>query len=243
MSRRVRLSIAVAGSLAAIIAGLFLYGKWAIHQVQPFYSAALQVDPDTHISASLEMESRVSALVSDAAEQSHWQAAFSDDEVNGWLASSLTEKFPGLLPEAVSDPRVAFSDGIAALGFRYQDDHLNSVLSLRASAVIDGTDIVALRLLQAHVGTLPFPMAKIVEAITDGARQQQIAIRWTQQDGDPVALIPLTGLLSTPKVERRLDVVEFHEGELYLSGSTRSLPQPMAAEEKSPPILDAKQSP
>jgi hypothetical protein len=223
MSGRLRLVIIAVGCVAVLAVGLMLYCRWAIRQVQPFYSAALEIDPRALEDASLKLEGRVSALVSDAVENDTWQAAFSDEEVNGWLAAVLPAKFADLLPETISDLRVGFSDGKAAIGFRYQDADFDCVVSLRVNAVVDDTDVVAIRLLDAHAGTLPIPLAQIVASIAEGALQQQIAVRWTQQDGDPVALIPIGGMLSTSEVERRLDAVEFHQGELYVAGSTKKV--------------------
>jgi len=233
MSKRARHAIAALVGLACLLVGLFLYGNWAIHQVQPFYATALKVDPVTLEHASLEMESRVAALVSDAAEKQTWHAAFSDVEVNGWLATALTQKFAGLLPETVTDLRIAFSDRTAALGFRYQDANYDSVFSIHFNAVINNTDVVAIRLLQAHAGKLPIPLTRIITQIATGAQQQNIALRWTQQEGDPVVLIPINDMLSDTTTERRLETIEFHEGELYVAGSTLSTEATVAEKEQA----------
>ena len=169
------------------------------------------------------MECRVAALVSDAVEEPTWQAAFSDTEVNGWLAITLKEKFADLLPESILDPRVAFNDNEAVIGFRYRDENMTTVISVRVDAWIDKTDVLALRLRKAHAGKLPIPLKKIVDNMNQAAEKIQFPITWTQQNGAPVARIPLQDVLSTEAELRRLETVELHKGELYLAGTTAKL--------------------
>ncbi len=49
----------------------------------------------------------------------HWSAVFTDEQINGWLAADLPEKFPQLLPPEIQDPRVVFAPGQLQLACRY----------------------------------------------------------------------------------------------------------------------------
>ncbi len=236
MSGRVRILIALLGAATLTTAILIGVAMRAVQQVQPFYAAALEVDSNTLAGESHAMECRVAALVSDATGQPSWQAAFSDSEVNGWLAVALKEKFADLLPESILDPRVAFEADEAVIGFRYQGKDFTTVISVRANAWIADADVVAIRLLKAHVGTLPIPLTKIVDHMTQAARKLQVPLRWTQQDGAPVALLSLPGVLSTGDEQRRLVAVELHEGELYVAGSTIEI-EPLVAEQPKETIV------
>jgi len=220
MSRGIRTVAALVGMVLVTTALLGGYVFQAVRQVHPFYQAALDIDHQTLANASQEMESRVAALYSDLQQQTKWQAVFSDTEVNGWLAVTLGEKYTDLLPEGVVSPRIAFTAGEVVAGFRYQDDHWDTVISVRAEAFLADADLLAVRLRGAHAGALPIPLSKIVKYVTTAAREQGWALRWTQQEGDPVALLPLEGVLSTASERRRLEVIELHDGELFLSGKT-----------------------
>jgi len=220
MSGRTRIFVGLSAALALTAAIFVGFAMRAVHQVQPFYTAALEVDSNTLADESHAMERRVATLVSDAKQQPSWRAVFSDREVNGWLAVALEEKFADLLPTSIVDPRVAFEAEEVVIGFRYQGKDFTTVISVRAKAWISDADVVAIRMLSAHVGTLPIPLTKIVDHINKAAHKLQVPLRWTQQDGAPVALLSLPGVLSAEGELRRLDVVELHEGELYLAGST-----------------------
>jgi hypothetical protein len=207
--------IALAGAGAAA-----MYARVALRQMQPFYATALKVQPRELKTASREMESRVAALYSDANPPGRWQAAFTDDEVNGWLAVALTEKFPELLPPEVADPRVAFVDGGVLIGFHWRGDHLHAVVTVEAEAAMAGEDLVTLRLKRARAGSLPLPLADVVEQISLGAEELQWPLRWTHEDGSPVAVLKTADAFSTDDQRRQLEIIEVREGELLLAGST-----------------------
>ena len=99
--------------------------------MQPYYQEALATNAQTLRTACLRLESRVSALASMAQQTAPWEALFTDTDVNGWLAVALEEKFPGWLPETISDLRVAFTDPWLLVGFHYQDAHYDTVVTLR----------------------------------------------------------------------------------------------------------------
>jgi len=220
MFRRIKIVVAVVGAIGLTAIIVLGFAMRAVHQVQPFYTAALETDSSKLVDESHAMERRVAALVSDAQEQPSWQAVFSDREVNGWLAVALKEKFASVLPESIVDPRIAFEDEEVVIGFRYAGKDFVTVISVRANAWIADTDVIAIHLLKAHAGTLPIPLVKIVDALNDAAGKLKFSLRWTQQDGTPVALLSLPGVSSTEVESRRLEIVELHNGELFLKGST-----------------------
>ena len=220
MFRRIKIVVAVVGAIGLTAIIVLGFAMRAVHQVQPFYRAALATDSSKLVDESHAMERRVAALVSDAQEQPSWQAVFSDREVNGWLAVALKEKFAHVLPESIVDPRIAFEDEEVVIGFRYVGKDFVTVISVRANAWIADTDVIAIHLFKAHAGTLPIPLVKIVDAFNDAAGKLKFSLRWTQQDGTPVALLSLPGVSSTKEETRRLEIVELHNGELFLKGST-----------------------
>ena len=218
MPRRIRLILAFATLVGLSTAMTLGFALRALRQVQPFYAAALEVE--SREDAGRKLESSVAALYSDAVQQSDWQAAFAETAVNGWLASAWPEKYAELLPATILEPRVAFSEGECKLGFRYQSEGLNTVLSVRIAAFVSERDELAVRILSAHAGTLPIPLTKIIQPMSELARKQQLPLRWSQIEGDPVALIPLQDILSTETERRQVDAIELHPGELVLAGKT-----------------------
>lgn len=220
MSLKVRL---VLGGVAAVVAvaGLVCgWGVWAVGQVEPFYEAALAVDDETLQEAGHELESRVSVLLSDASREAEWQAVIPASEVNGWLATDLREKFPEALSEEVEAPRVAIFDDALTVGFRYEGDDLSTVVTVKASVAVSDGQTVAVRFLGAWAGSLPIPLIKVIEPLSQSAEELGIHLNWTQDEGAPVALLSLEEVLAREGKERRLKTIELYEGEVYLTGTT-----------------------
>jgi hypothetical protein len=220
LPRPVKIAATAGCILVAVAAALAAYAWMALRQVQPFYAAAIEAPPQKLADDSREMESRVAALYSDATPAGQWHAVFTDDEVNGWLAVALAEKFPTLLPPEVSDPRVAFVDGKVLIGFHWRGQRLDAVVSVEAEAAMAEDEVLAVRLRGARAGSLPLPLADIVEQMSLGATQIECPLTWTHEDGDPVALLPTEDAFSTPELRRQLKNIEVRDGELLLSGAT-----------------------
>lgn len=220
MKRPLKIAATGGCTLLAVAALLAGYAAVAVRHVQPFYASAIKIAPRKLESASRDMENRVAALYSDAKPAGRWQAAFTDEEVNGWLAVTLGEKFPELLPPEVADPRVAFVEGGVLIGFRWRGARLDAVVSVQADARMVGDDVLAIRLRQVRAGTLPLPASDVVEQLSFAAAQIDWPLTWTYEDGDPVALLPTRHVFSTELEERRLELIEIRQGELLLAGST-----------------------
>lgn len=229
MAHRKRLAAFALLGLAAAALVAFGYARQALRQVRPFYAQAIKVEPQALETASRQMENRVAALYSDAKPPGQWTTVFSDDEVNGWLAVALEENYADLLPLEVNDPRIAFADDRCLIGFHYRSDRIDAVVSVEAEAFMAADDVAAVRLRDARVGSLPIPMSKVVDSITEAAGQLDLAVRWTHLEEDPVLLVSIGDVLSTDKEVRQLKLLKLRPGELLLTGSTAARPAPKLA--------------
>jgi hypothetical protein len=235
MKRRSKIVAVSLGSLALLSAGAAAYVLREIDEVQPFYAAAIQADPQELETAGRRAEDRVEALREDAKRRGRWETVFTDEEVNGWLAVILEEKYAELLPSGVTDPRVAFTPGGCQIGYRYQGRRIDAVVSVEGDAYMDADDMPAVRLRAARFGGLPLPMSRVVEEISASAAKLKIPIRWSEQEGDPVLLASVADALSTDDERRQLERLELRDGELLLAGRAEPLPKPTKTIAKSSP--------
>jgi hypothetical protein len=223
MSRRWKSAAYALTGLVVAVAILGFAALRALRQPQPFYAKAMRAEPQELQNASKRLETRVSDLRRDAERPGRWQTVFTDDEVNGWLAVVLKEKYTDLLPPEVVDPRVAFDKGAARVGYRYQGDQVDALISIEAEASMASDDVASVRFKRVRAGSLPLPTSSVVEYIDDAAKKLEIPARWTETDGDPTLLVPVAGALSTEAERRRLETIELHDGKLVLEGSTQPL--------------------
>ena len=209
------LAAATLALLALSAGGLY----WAAQAVDPFYAEATEAKPAELREAGEQLEDRVADLNDQAETTGRWESTFSDAEVNGWLATILKEKYPTLLPPEVVDPRVSFVAGRCLLGYRFEGNTLRAMVTIEGEAFMASHDVARIRFRKARIGILPLPLAKVVEHINNGAKQLDIALRWLENEGDPVLLVGVTNALSTDDEVRRLEAIDLREGELSLAGT------------------------
>jgi hypothetical protein len=207
------------GAAACVLIFLGIAYQAAQH-VRPFYEQALQIEPDALKRGSRELESRATALLNDARQVGQWHAIFSAEQINGWLALQLDEYRGGdELPDRIRDPRVAISPELLTLGFRASSGGVDTIVSVDADVFLTDEGAVAIRLTSVRAGALPLPVMQLADEIAAACQQLSLPIRWTQQDGKPVAIVELHSDEST-KRQFHIDKLKLGDGELYVSGHT-----------------------
>jgi uncharacterized protein YpmS len=221
MARKHRIALlALAATVTALVALVLGGGYVALGRVRPFYVAALALDPPTLKLRSRELESRATALYSEAKQPGQWQAAFTADQINGWLATQLADDYADALPDDVSEPRVAIDEDRLLLGFRARRGGVETVVSADASVMLTEEGDVAIRLVSVHAGSLPLPVMQVADDVSKACQGLGLPIRWTQVEGQPVALVDVNHTESARKRRLVLDTVELHDGAVYVAGHT-----------------------
>lgn len=206
-----------------VIAGLFLFGAWRATQQEPeFYQQALVMEPEIQIEASRELETKVTELQKEVRRPGEWQAEFTEQQVNAWLAQELPKK-SNLLPVGASDPRVHLEDDEIQIACRYSDSHITTVLLLQAAVELtDKPNELAIHIVGVSAGSLPFPVSPWKDQVTEAVRNADVSIEWQGEKAD-VALVQLP--LEDERLKgRRLIVeeLELREGSIHVAGVTEN---------------------
>ncbi len=211
--------------IALTVAGLavFLTAAYrATQQVPEFYHVALAQKPVEQKARADELEREVLELHNEARKPGRWEARFSQDQINGWLAADLPVKFPGVLPKGVSLPRVAILPNKMQMAVRFKQGDVETVLSLVGDAYLtDRPNEVAIHIQHVRAGLVPVPLAKFMDNIAEEATDAGLPLRWSEQEGDPVALVtlPLDRKEFRGK-QLRVEVLQINDGEIVVSGRT-----------------------
>jgi hypothetical protein len=220
MPRKYRIAALCTSLLGAcvllVIGGLY----YAARQVQPFYKQALTLEPEVLERGSREAESRGSALFSDARQGGKWHALFTAEQINGWLAIQLAENQDESASSKLRDPRVAISPEILTIGAQTNRGGVETVISVDASVFVTDKGALAIRFMSGRAGALPLPAMLLADEIAAWSERLSLPVRWTQQDGQPVAIVELHSDPSTEERQFFIDTIEFGEGELYVAGHT-----------------------
>jgi hypothetical protein len=247
MARKFRIAALCTSLIAACVLLVLGGAYYATRQVRPFYKQALTLEPEVLERGSRELESRATALYSDARQGGKWHALFTAEQINGWLAIQLAQNQVEDAPSNIRDPRVAISPEVLTLGFQTHSGGMETVISVDASVFVTDQGAVAIRLMSVRAGALPLPVMQLADEIAATCERLSLPVRWTQQDGQPVAIVELHSDPSTEERQFFIDAIEFGDGEMYVAGHTEvaasvstnsSRLGPRAGEEKTELKLD-----
>ena len=172
------------------------------------------------VAGSRELESRATALYSDARQAGQWHALFTAEQINGWLATQLAEHRAGELPDNVRDPRVAIAPNLLTLGFRTSSGGVDTVVSVDASVFLTDEGAVAIRLMSVRAGSLPLPVMQVADELAAACRELSLPVRWTTGKRSAGRRRRTAQRSSTDKRQFYIDSIELGEGEVYVAGHT-----------------------
>ena len=216
-TKRIALAAVVLVLVGLVVGGAWLYRS--LYYVPEFYSQALALGAPELQKSNREMLRRTAALNNDLKRIGQWQALFTDQQINGWLAVDVPKNHPDLLPPEVRDPRVRIMpEGIFA-GAKFEGE-VSAVISLQLAVRLTAPNVLAVRIHKARVGDVPWPLDRVVEEVVAAAASWGLQVEQTQTDGDPVLLVTLPPDLQDNRRHILLEHLELRDGEVFLSGRT-----------------------
>jgi hypothetical protein len=198
--------------LAAIPAGI-----WLSLTYQPsYYRAMVLQSREQREGKARKFVAQGLQLRNDICNEPNWEAVFSDQEVNAWLAEDLVTHFADHLPPEVNEPRVLFEMDRIILAFQLRQRGVQSVITVVARPRVPEGNTVELTLEKIRAGILPVPADNVLDRIVDYARYLGVDVEWTRKEGYPVVLIRYTPNLQRDDVQ--LEQVQIRAGQLRLAG-------------------------
>ena len=228
--RFVLLGVSIVGVVIAVPSAMYLAARHVPH----FYSRALAQSDVEKRRASDDLLRRTSELTNIARREGRWSAAFTDSQINGWLAVDMMENHPGLLPKQITEPRVAIDRDRLRIGWRYQTGRLSTIFTVCADVYLVEPNVLALRIRSARAGALPLPLARILERVAAVVSELDLRLSWRQIGGDPVALVELSRLRDDDAM-LILEVLELREGSLMVAGRSEDRAAEQTARSDAPP--------
>ena len=123
----------------------------------------------------------------------------------------------GELPDNIRDPRVAIARDVLTLGFHTSSGGVETVISVDAAVSLTDQGAVAIRLIAVRAGNLPLPVLQLADELAAACQKLKLPVRWTRQDGKPVALVEIRA-----KDPVFVDAIQLDEGQLYVAGHTET---------------------
>ncbi|MCA9189856.1 MAG: hypothetical protein R3E01_12000 [Pirellulaceae bacterium] len=187
------------------------------------YQHSLTVPAAQLLADQRAMDQGVQRLQDEMTSSDHWEATFTDDEINGWLALELRKRFPALLPHTFQDPRVRIASGEAKLACRYLGHRPPTVITIAVDVQsTDEPNVLAVRLKKTQVGAVCGLTEIAVEKIDQAALRARIPVIWDDADGDPVAMVYLPESVLDHGRDVWIDTIQLRDGEVYVAGHSQS---------------------
>jgi hypothetical protein len=219
LSKKRRIVFTIVGVAALLVGGGGAAVYFAVHHVPRFYEEAVNIAPTQQKRGSDEMLRRSAALASDANRRGRWQAIFTAEQINGWLAVDLVQNHPKLLPPELHDPRVAIHQGQMIIGCRY-NGQVSTVVSLEADVSLQETNVIAVRIRRARAGAIPLPLDKFMPEAIRSLQNAGFLVELRQSGADPVLLVTLR-LQTDRGRDLLLKTLALRDGEVDVAGETK----------------------
>lgn len=197
---------------------------WSLVQVPDFYEQALAESPDlvAQQRAAKTFVARTVQLVDDIKHSDTWSQEFDGRQVNAWLANELHSKYAELVPPGIRDPRVGFDENYVLVGFYYETDQWQGVVSLRLRPWVPKPNTLAIEIASIRAGLMPIPLDSVLEELSNQIQTDGWRAEWSQLDGNDVLLVHFDSGAEDQPVLESVQVV----GEMVrISGSRANRPQ------------------
>ncbi|WZO99420.1 hypothetical protein EP7_001026 [Isosphaeraceae bacterium EP7] len=187
--RQVYKRVAIAGLVALGLVGLPWIAWISLNHAPAFYRAAEAVPPAQRKAEVEDFVARSLQLRNDIVNEPTWEAAFTDQQVNAWLAEELMRTFADQLPPEVHEPRVSFEADRVILAFQLDRGPLRSLISVTARVKVSEDNVLALTLIRIRAGVVPVPSEEILARATAHAKMRGVDLTWSHDQGLPVATL------------------------------------------------------
>ena len=209
--------------LVALALGGVCWYVYRAAQVVPDYYQAILEQPESELDvAGDQFEAELLELKNSAVELGTWQAAFSQDQINGWLGYDLPQKFPDSLPPSITSPRVSVRLDELRIVFRYESQQLSGIVECCGDLFCaQEINQIALRIKFIRSGVLNLPIQNWADEITKIFSDNGFQTQWIEDGGDTLVLVKLPTQVKEDSEQRVvIESLELLDGKVVLQGVT-----------------------
>jgi hypothetical protein len=213
LSKRVLVVGTTVAALLAAAPAVF----WLSLTHQPgFYRDMVAVPHEKREAKARRFVSQSLQLRNDIANEPTWEAVFTDEEVNAWLAEDLVKSFADQLPPEVHEPRVMFELDRVTLAFELDQGPVRSVIWVVANPRVPEENVLELTFEKIRAGMVPVPADRVLDRLVAIARSHGIDVAWRRDGEFPVATFRYTPHAGRDDI--KLERVQILKGALRLGG-------------------------
>ena len=179
----------IAASVLAVLIIIPVAGWLSLAYQPQFYRAIRSLSRAQREAKAKHFVANSLQLRNDITNERTWQAVFTDQEVNAWLAEELMTHFADQIPASVHEPRIAFDHDQVTFAFGLDKGPIRSVIWVVARVSVPEDNVLALSVEKVRAGVIPIAVSQVTGPLTRAARERGLDIRWMENEEPPVALI------------------------------------------------------
>ena len=156
-----------------------------------FYQAAQNIPVQVLNSQGEELESRLLEAHNNAVRQQTWSLEFTDEQLNGWIQSTLPRKYPRFRFAEIENLCLSFQQDKIQIAFRVKQAVIPVVVCIQLAPFITHDEKnIAIRLEKIRTGLIPLPKKRATDQVTQALGKAQVPVVWTVENGQPLGLLP-----------------------------------------------------
>jgi len=221
-SRKRKIWILLVAFLLLLGLGLFLFYRAAKH-VPEFYRQARVSSARQEQQFGEEFKQQLVDLQTDLEKNQRFETILSEDQINGWLATTVAQQHAHRLPSGMRDPRVAIQQGEVKVGSHFRRGKIDTVVWLVADLKLnDKSNVLEIRLRGLKAGLIPFSIERFQEQITSSLTRAKLKITWVKDAEEVTARIQLPERFEGLEGKSvQFERIELQSGGLLFSGRAR----------------------
>jgi hypothetical protein len=221
MSRRsVLVTLGIVLCLIGSIAGVL--GALVHHELEWYTHASVPPGHDRTVHSDEFSTSFLDLITGAEDDKLPWAVGFTDEQINsffaeGFIQSGLERK---VLPEGVSDPRIALEPGKLRLAFRYGKGAWSTVISIDFGVWLatGEQNALVLELEAFRAGAMPIAAQSVLQHITDAVKNNNsnVELNWYRNPatGRPCAVLRIQPDHPRPTIV--LQTVQIEQGKMVI---------------------------
>ena len=223
MSSRKRKILMVLTALLLLLVLLLFFVYRAAKHVPEFYRQALASSAEQQQQFGEEFKQQLLDLQANLDKNRRFETVLSEDQINGWLATTVAQQHAHRLPSGMRDPRVSIQDGEVKVGSHFRRGKIDTVVWLIADLkLIEKNTVVEIRLRGLKAGLIPFSIERFQEQITASLTRAKLKITWVEGAEEVTARIQLPERFEDLGGKLvQFEKIELQPGGLLFSGRTR----------------------
>lgn len=166
---------------------------------------------------------KVSALHADFVEVGPWEGAFTERQLNGWLALDLPRNHPDSIPPGVEGLRVQLLPGEVRAGCRLGQDPLAATAWVAASLQLIEPNHLSITLSDARLGSLPVPRGPVLRELGRRLGRLGLVTEIRRMEDQIVLEVYIPSTHEAGGTSHWLESLRFDAGTVAVAGETRRI--------------------